>query len=127
MVRADPAEQSLIRLEMRRFATRCDTQEGLIRRADTLREIARLANIPVPYKLSHEFEARDHQRRVAQAAEDRARELIEEQVVLYARSDDEFRQKLRSKIRDDWANLTGPLAHLRSWANGRLTTAEQNA
>jgi hypothetical protein len=127
MARADPAEQALIRLELRRFESRCDTQEGLIRRADTLREIARLANIAIPYKLTSEYEARDHQRRVGLIADERARELITEQVDLYARSDGEFRDKLRLKMRDDWANLTGPLGHLRSWANSRLQVAEQNS
>lgn len=127
MARADPAEQALIRLELRRFESRCDTQEGLIRRADTLREIARLANIAIPYKLASEYEARDHQRRVGLIADERARELITEQVDLYARSDGEFRDKLRLKMRDDWANLTGPLGHLRSWANSRLQVAEQNS
>lgn len=126
MARADPAEQALIRLELRRFESRCDTQEGLIRRADTLREVARLASIAVPYKLGNEFEARDHQRRVALTAEDRARELIVEQVDLFSRSEGEFREKLRLKMRDDWANLTGPLGHLRSWAATRLQVAEQN-
>ncbi len=126
MARADPAEHALIRLELRRFESRCDAQEGLIRRADTLREVARLANIAVPYKLTNEFEARDHQRRVNLIAEERARELIVELVDLFSRSEGEFREKLRLKMRDDWANLTGPLGHLRSWANNRLQVAEQN-
>jgi hypothetical protein len=127
MARADPAEHALIRLELRRFESRCDTQEGLIRRADSLREVARLASVALPYKLANEFEARDHQRRVSLTAEERARELITEQVDLFARSDGEFREKLRLKMRDDWANLTGALGHLRSWANSRLQVAEQNS
>jgi hypothetical protein len=126
MARADPAEQALIRLELRRFAGRCDTQEGLIRRADTLREVARLANVAIPYKLSTEYEARDIQRRVVLTAEERAKELIVEQVELFSRSDGDFRDKLRGKMRDDWANLTGLLAHLRTWANNKITVAEQN-
>jgi hypothetical protein len=127
MSRADPTEHALIRLELRRFEARCDTQAGLIRRADTLREVARLASIAVPYKVANEIEARDYQRRVAQTAEERARELVAEQVDLFARSDGEFREKLRLKMRDDWANLTGPLGHLRSWAMNRLQVAEQNS
>lgn len=126
MARADPAEQALIRLELRRFSARCDTQEGLIRRADTLREVARLTSMAVPYKLSNEFEARDYQRRVLLTAEERARELIVEQVEAWTRADGDFREKLQGKMRDDWANLTGQLAHLRSWANSKLITAEQN-
>lgn len=126
MARADPAEQALIRLEMRRFAARCDTQEGQIRRADSLREVARLSSIAIPYKLSTEYEARDWQRRVALTAEERARELIVEQVELYARGECEFREKHLLKMREDWANLTGPLGHLRTWANNRLQVAEQS-
>jgi hypothetical protein len=126
MARADPTEQALIRLELRRFATRCDMQEGLIRRADTLREVARLATLAIPYKLAAEYEARDYQRRVAITAEDRARELISEQVETFRRGEEEFREKQRLKMREDWANLTGPLAHLRNWANNRLQVAEQN-
>lgn len=125
MARVDPAEQALIRLELRRFSSRCDLQEGQIRRADTLREVARLASISVPYKLANEFTARDYQRRVTQTAEERARELITEQVALYIRSDGEFKEKLRGKMREDWANLTGVLAHLRSWANNKLMVADQ--
>lgn len=126
MARADPAEQALIRMELRRFASRCDQQEGLIRRADSLREVARLASIELPYKLASQIEARDYQRRVTQSAEDRARELITEQVGLFSRTEGDFKEKQRSKMRDDWANLTGPLAHLRGWANSRLLVAEQN-
>lgn len=126
MARADPAEQALIRLEMRRFSSRCDLQEGQIRRADTLREVARLSNLAIPYKLSAEYEARDLQRRVLLSAEDRARELVAEQVALFIRSEGEFREKLQAKMRDDWANLTGPLSHLRSWANNKLQVAVQN-
>jgi hypothetical protein len=126
MARADPAEQAMIRMELRRFTARCDTQEGLIRRADSLREVARLTSISIPYKLANEFEARDAQRRVSHSAENRARELIIEQVDAFRRSEGDFQQKLRSKMRDDWANLTGPLGHLRTWANSRLLVAEQN-
>lgn len=125
MGRADPAEQAMIRMELRRFASRCDLQEGQLRRADTLREVARLTGIVVPFKLTGEVESRDLQRRVALVAEERARELIMEQVELFGRSEDDFREKLRNRMRDDWANLTGPLAHLRTWANGKLTVVEQ--
>lgn len=127
MARADPAEQALIRLELRRFSSRCDMQEGQIRRADSLREVSRLINITVPYKLAQEFEARDLQRRVATVAEERARELIGEMIEQFVRAEGEYKDKLRSKMREDWSNLTGQLAPLRSWANGRLVTAEQNS
>jgi hypothetical protein len=126
MNRSDPAEQALIRLELRRFVSRCDAQEGLIQRADSLREIARLITISIPYKLSNEFEARDLQRKVVQMAEQRARELIAEQIETYIRGEPSFRDKMRSKMRDDWGNLTGALGHLRTWAQNRLNVAEQN-
>ena len=126
MARADPVEQAMIRMELRRFAGRCDTQEGLIRRADTLREVARLVSIAIPYKLANEYDARDIQRRVVSTAEERARELIAEQVELFKRTDGDFKDKQRGKMREDWANLTGQLAHLRNWANNKLTVAEQN-
>lgn len=126
MSRADPTEHALIRLELRRFASRCDMQEGSIQRADSLREVARLASIALPYKLSTEIEARDLQRRVGQAAEERARQLIMEQIDSFARGEGDFRDKMRGKMREDWGNLTGPLAHLRNWANGKLLVAEQN-
>jgi hypothetical protein len=126
MARADPAEHAMIRMELRRFTSRCDMQEGSIQRADSLREVARLTSIQLPYKLSNEIEARDAQRRVAHKAEDRARELIAEQVDAFRRAEGDFQVKLRGKMREDWANLTGPLAHLRTWANSRLLVAEQN-
>lgn len=126
MSRSDPTEHALIRLELRRFASRCDMQEGLIQRADSLREVSRLINLALPYKLSAEMEARDLQRRVGQTAEERARQLIAEQIDAFARSEGDFRDKIRSKMREDWSNLTGPLAHLRNWANSKLLVAEQN-
>ncbi len=126
MARADPAERAMIRLELRRFTSRCVMQEGLIRRADSLREVARLTSIHVPYRLSNEIEARDHQCRVTQTAEERAREIITAQVDAFKRSEGDFQEKLRGKMREDWANLTGQLAHLRTWANSRLLVAEQN-
>lgn len=126
MSRADPTEHALIRLELRRFASHCDMQEGLIQRADSLREVTRLVSVALPYKLANEIEARDMQRRVGQMAEDRARQLILEQIEVFARGEGDFRDKMRGKMREDWSNLTGPLAHLRNWANGKLLVAEQN-
>lgn len=126
MARADPTEQALIRLELRRFAARCDRQEGQLRRADTLREVARLASVAIPYKLANEIESRDWQLRVCQAAEDRAREIVEEQIRIFVRAEPAYREKQRGKMREDWANLAGILAHLRNWAQSKLNTAEQN-
>lgn len=126
MSRADPTEQALIRLELRRFASRCDQQEGLIRRADSLREVSRLANVAIPYRLTNEYESRDLQRRVLQVAEERAREIIDGQVDVFVRAEESYREKQRGKMREDWSNLTGPLAHLRNWAQNKLNIAEQN-
>jgi hypothetical protein len=125
MTRGDPAEQAILRLESRRFATRCETQVALIQRADSLRELARLATIPLPYRLAEDYLGRDAQRRVSQVAEDRARELIQEQIDRCLRAEPERREILRNKLAEDWANLTGVLAHLRSWAQGKLLSAQQ--
>lgn len=126
MARADPTEQALIRLELRRFLARCEQQEATIRRADSLREISRLATLSIPYKISGEYEARDAQRRVLQVAEARARELIDQEIGVYVRAEPSYREKQRLRMMDEWQNLTGPLAHLRSWAQAKLAVAEQN-
>jgi hypothetical protein len=125
MARGDPAEQALLRLESRRFSTRCETQIALIQRADTLRELARLATIPLPFRLAEDFASRDAQRHVAQAAEDRARELIHEQIDRCLRAEPERREIMKGKLAEDWANLTGVLGHLRAWAKGKLVSAQQ--
>jgi hypothetical protein len=113
-------------LELRRFAGRCDGQEGLIRRADSLREISRLASMAAPYRIAGELETRDMLRRLSQAAEERAREIIQEQIDGFLRAEPDYRPKFKGQMHDDWANLTGPLAHLRSWAQNKLTQAEQS-
>lgn len=125
MARGDPAERALLRLEARRFATHCENQAALIQRADTLRELSRLATLTLPYRLGEDFASRDVHRRVLLAAEDRAREIIQEQIDRYLRSEPEQRQKMKSKVAEDWANLTGVLGHLRTWAQGRLVAADQ--
>jgi hypothetical protein len=125
MTRGDPAEQAILRLESRRFATRCEMQAGLIQRADNLRELVRLATIPLPYRLAEDYSSRDAQRHVAVAAEARARELIQEQIDRCLRAEPERREILRNKISEDWANLTGVLGHLRPWAQGKLLSAQQ--
>lgn len=121
----DPADRAIIRLEVRRYESRCNGNIGLLQRADTLREVARLANVPIPYKIANELEARDAQRRLQLDAEERAKEIVTEQLARYVKADEDHRMGLRSKMAEDWGNLTGPLAHLRSWANSRLTVANQ--
>ncbi|HTY98699.1 MAG TPA: hypothetical protein VMB75_02610 [Rhodocyclaceae bacterium] len=126
MARGDPTDTALLRLELRRFASRCDGQEGLIRRADSLREISRLAFMSPPYRIAGELETRDLLRRLSLVAEERAREIVQEQIDGYLRAEPDYRQKFKGKMHDDWANLTGPLAHLRSWAQNKLNLAEQS-
>lgn len=126
MVFRDPIDRNLLRLESRRYVTRCDTQVALIQRADTLREVSRLANIALPYSLTEDQTARDAQRLVVNTAEDRARELISEQIAIFVKAEPIARSKLKSAMVDTWANLTGPLGHLRPWALSRLANAEQS-
>ncbi len=126
MALRDPADKNLLRMEGRRFAARCDTQVSSIERADTLREVARLAtSLTLPFSISEDYTARDALRLVQTRAEDRARELIQEQLQNYVRAEEILREKQRRAILDSWANLTGPLGHLRTWAQSKLIAAEQ--
>lgn len=126
MARPDPAEQALLRLELRRYATRCDSQERMIERADSLREVVRLASLSIPSSLYSEMPARDAQRKVLQAAENRAKTLIKEHIDAWLKAEPEFREKHRARMDDEWTSLTGVLGHLRPWAVRQLTTADQN-
>ena len=121
----DPTEKSLIRLEARRFASRCQNNEGLMQRADSLREVSRLATLSMPYKIAGEFEARDAQRRLQLLAEDRAKELIVDQIASIYKVDESSRASVRNRIAEDWGCLTGPLGHLRQWAKTKLAAAAQ--
>ena len=121
----DPIDRSMIRLESRRYITKCETQTALIRRADTLRELSRLALMDLPYVLTEDYSARDSQKSVRMAAEDRARELITDQIANYVRAEPVAREKFKRLVMDGWSNLTGPLGHLRGWAQSKLIAAEQ--
>jgi hypothetical protein len=123
---AGPADRALMRLEVRRFVSRCENNAGLLQRADSLRELARLASAQVPYKIVNEIEARDAERRLLLATEDRAKEVIRGQIGHFVKADADHRVGLKSKMLEEWGNLTGPLAHLRTWAKGKLTLAEQS-
>ena len=126
MALRDPADKNLLRMEGRRFAARCDAQVSSIERADTLREVARLAtSLTLPFAISEDYTARDALRLVQTRAEDRARELIQEQLQNYVRAEEILREKQKRAILDSWANLTGPLGHLRTWAQSKLLAAEQ--
>lgn len=124
MASNDPAEKAMIRMEVRRFASRCDGNEGLLQRADSLREIARLAALSIPFRVSNEYEARDAHRRLVQAAEERAKELIADQIAAMVRADEGQQRSLKNRMADDWSNLTGVLGHLRRWATLKLAAAD---
>lgn len=121
-----PADRALMRLEVRRFVNRCENNAALLQRADSLRELARLASAQVPYRIANEIEARDAERRLLLATEDRAKEVIQGQIGHFIKADADHRVGLKSKMLEEWGNFTGPLAHLRTWAKGKLTLAEQS-
>jgi len=126
MALRDPVDKNLMRMEGRRFALRCETQIFSIERADTLREISRLASsITLPYSVTEDYAAREALRMVQMRAEDRARELIEEQIQIFARAEEHYRAKQKRAMLDAWTNLTGPLGHLRTWAQNKLAAVEQ--
>jgi hypothetical protein len=126
MALRDPVDKNLLRMEARRFASRCEGQIAAIERADSLREVARLASsMHASYPLSEEPAVRDALRLVQMRAEDRARELILQQLQNYTRVESYLRDKWRRTILESWSSLTGPLAHLRPWAQGRLSVVEQ--
>lgn len=126
MARIDYADRNIRRMELRRFAVRCDNQEGLIQRADTLREVFRLTAVTLPSALADDIDARDLKRRLQRKAEERAQEIILDQIERYSKTEPDFRENFKSRMSDDWANLTGPLAHLRTWAKNRLQAFEQS-
>ncbi len=126
MALRDPADKSLLRMQGRRFALHCEAQVSSIERADTLREVSRLAtSITLPYSVMEDETARDALHLVQMRAEDRARELIEEQIHNFARAEENLREKQKRAMLDAWTNLTGPLGHLRTWAQSKLAAAEQ--
>lgn len=122
----DPSERNVIRMQVARFVMQCESQASLIERADSLREVSRVASIPLSYPLSDEQGARDAQRQLQLRAEDRARELILDQIKALERADPSARGGLRHAMQETWANLTGPLGHLRGWALKKLSAAEAN-
>ncbi len=126
MALRDPVDRNMLRMEARRFTARCEAQVSSIERADTLRELSRLAtSIALPYSLTADDLARDALRLMQTRAEDRARELIQEQLQNLARAEENQREKQKRAMLDAWANLTGPLGHLRTWAQSKLVAAEQ--
>lgn len=121
----DPAERSLQRFEARRYASRCGNQEGMMERADTLREVCRLTHMPIPATLMEVSEALDARRHLILVAEQRAKALIADQIAAWAKADELRQGKLQVSMLDDWTNLTGPMGHLRTWAHRQFTLAQQ--
>ena len=84
-----------------------------------------MSSITLPYSVSEDYTARDALRMVQMRAEDRARELIQDQIQNFSRAEEIQREKQKRAILEAWANLVGPLGHLRTWAQSKLTVAEQ--
>ncbi len=126
MSRYDPIDRNLVRLELRRFQTRCEAQEGTIRRADSLHEVARLTSIVLPYLLAEETQALDARRQLRQTAEDRAREIFESLLDRLSKAEPFARDKLRHSINEEVLQLTGSLSALRPWAYTRMGVVEQS-
>ncbi len=125
MATRDPVDRNMVRMELRRFQTRCEAQEGAIRRADTLREVARLTLIPVPFQIMEETVALDARAQLRRTAEERARELVEDQLGQLVRAEPYLRDKIRRLIDDELLNLAGPLAGMKPWAYMRVAAVEQ--
>lgn len=125
MALRDPVDKNLLRMAGRRFAARCEIQISSIERADTLREVSRLAtSITLPFAIAEDDAARDALRLVQTRAETRARELVQEQIHNFARAEENQREKQKRAMLEAWNNLTGPLGHLRAWAQSKLMAAE---
>ncbi len=122
----DPTTRNITRLEGRRFINKCEGQIALIHRADSLREVCRLASIAVPYVLSEDYSSRDAQRAVGVAAEERARELVNHMIESFMRAEPLARDKFKRQLMDGCNSLSGPLGHLRGWAQTKLTNAEMS-
>jgi hypothetical protein len=121
----DPIDRSLRRMEMRRFLTRCEAQEGTIQRADTLHEVARLATIAVPFPLTEDTDAMDARRHVKKIAEERARELFENLLDHLIKAEPFAQEKMLNTIGEEILQFGGGLSALRTWAYARLAAVEQ--
>lgn len=125
MALRDPVDKNMLRMEARRFVGRCDIQVSSIERADTLREVLRLATlITLPFSIAEDEMARDALRLIQMRAEERSRELIQEQIQNFVRAEENQREKQKRAMLDAWTSLTGPLGHLRVWAQSKLMAAE---
>jgi hypothetical protein len=125
MAQYDPVNRNMLRLELRRFQTRCEAQQGTIRRSDSIRTVARLGKIAIPFALAEEQLALDTREEVRKTAELRARELLEDLFSHYLKVEPHVRPKIKRTIEDEILQLSGFLNPLRVWAQGRLVTVEQ--
>lgn len=125
MARSDPVDRNMLRMELRRFQSRCEATEGSIRRADTIRAVVRLSKVPIPFPLSEETQALDVRAQVRRTAEEKARELLETMFGLLGKVEPMARDKIRRSIDEEIQQLSGPLSALRVWAQGRLLVVEQ--
>jgi len=82
--------------------------------------------MPLSYPLSDEPQARDAQRQLQTQAEDRAREIIIDQIKAYERAEESAQSSMLHNMNEAWANLTGSLGHLRTWAVKKLAAANAN-
>ncbi len=125
MAQYDPVNRNMLRMELRRFQTRCEATEGTIRRADTIRAVVRLAKIAIPFPLNEEVEAIDARAAVRRVAEIQAREIFETMFDRLSKVEADQRDRLRRIIQEEFLQLTGPLNPMRVWAQGRLNAVEQ--
>jgi hypothetical protein len=125
MAHYNPVDRNLIRMELRRFQTLCEAQEGSIQRADTIREVARLARINLPFALNEETAALDARAQIRRTAELRARDLIDEQCDRLVKCEPMARDKVLRQLGEELIQLTGSLSSLRIWAQGRIHAATQ--
>lgn len=125
MSRYDPTDRNLVRMELRRFQSRCEAQEGTIRRADTIHEVSRLATVIIPFVLAEETDALDMRRQVKLTAEAQARDLFEAMLDQLVKTEPFARDKLRRSMEEEIHLFTGALNALRTWAYARLSAVEQ--
>ena len=121
----DPVERRVLQFAERRYRARCDNDERMLERADSMREVSRIANQALPGDLYNSEAALDIRRHLVRAAEERAHAIIHEQLSAWIKAEPEFREKLRHQLEADWQNLTGVLAPLRISANNRFHAVQQ--
>lgn len=125
MALRDPADRRLLQFAERRYRARCDSDARMLVRADSMREINRIANQPLPPELFNSEYAIDIRQQLVAVAEERVRDRVHEQLAAWIKAEPEFRDKLRAHFDADWTNLNGALAPMRVWAVTRLQAVQQ--